>query len=431
MNIQTRHHTVFLPEGFTHHAFGLATALIALSGVALSTQTWAQQPQAPPTQADKKQPPPPPEDPFADVPQPEPPEQQTSQGASSWTQRFFHENFGFRKEIMSQFDSSDGQGASRQSVGFEMLKKFSTKTATVASVDVQGRVVRRDGFNPVLNDMEGEDREGWAFEYHNLYVDLYNVLNPVLSASERATNLGRFNLRAGRFYLPFGLNLQTDTHGSVLQLSNDRNFGFERDWYAGLWGRLNSHVNYDAHYLVGSGYDLAYKGQSGLGAVRLSLGNQYSADYGLEGGMSFIAGERLSSGDEQANGQRAGEPSRVITTRRAGVDARYRHAVPTGLITFTTEVSAGQDRPDAVSMQLYQGEYLHRSRRWRVASQYRRFHEDARGIDNSLIGDVTYYFRNDVGNSNLHWITLNVERQIQRVGGSPQTVVTLQYYFYR
>ena len=71
--------------------------------------------------------------------------------------------------------------------------------------------------------MEGEYRPGWTFEYHNFYVDLYNVFNPVLSDSERGRNAGRFNIRAGRFYVPFGLNLQTDTHGTVLQLSNDRN----------------------------------------------------------------------------------------------------------------------------------------------------------------------------------------------------------------
>jgi hypothetical protein len=32
----------------------------------------------------------------------------------------------------------DGSGASRQSVGFEVLKKFSTSTSTVASIDFQG-----------------------------------------------------------------------------------------------------------------------------------------------------------------------------------------------------------------------------------------------------------------------------------------------------
>ena len=88
----------------------------------------------------------------------------------------------------------------------------------------------------------------------------------------RSRNVGRFNFRAGHFYVPFGLNLQTDTHGTVLQLSNERNFGFERDWHAGVWGSINRHLNYDAYYLTGSGYDLKFKGQSGLGAVRVSLG---------------------------------------------------------------------------------------------------------------------------------------------------------------
>src|SRR4051794_36390056 len=52
---------------------------------------------------------------------------------TSWTKRLFTENFGFRKELMSQFDTDpEGRSASRQSVGFEILKKFSTATSTVA-----------------------------------------------------------------------------------------------------------------------------------------------------------------------------------------------------------------------------------------------------------------------------------------------------------
>ena len=64
---------------------------------------------------------------------------------------------------MSQFNTNERpHAASRQSVGFEVLKKFSTATSTVASFDFQGRLVRRDGYNPVMNDMEGANRPGWA-----------------------------------------------------------------------------------------------------------------------------------------------------------------------------------------------------------------------------------------------------------------------------
>ena len=363
-----------------------------------------------------------PQDPFANLPDVPTPKEPT---ARSWKETFFKENLGFRKEIMSQFDiDQDGRGASRQSVGFELLKKFSTATSTVASFDFQGRFVRRDGFNAVMNDMEGVGRRGWAFEYHNLYLDVYNVLNPLLSDEQRRKSVGHFNFRMGRFYVPFGLNLQTDTHGTVLQLSNERNFGFERDWYTGFWGSLNKYLNYDAYYLVGSGYDLKYNGQRGIAAARLSLSNQYSSMYGLEAGFSFLGGERLSA-------EASDRKESPVRTERAGIDGRYRRAVPTGLLTFTNEVSGGRDASDAVFVLLHGAEYLHSSRRWGVATQYRRFHQDGAGTDSSIIGELSWYFRNDVGNSNSHWIKLNVERQLARAQGPPVTVVTLQYYFYR
>ena len=376
-----------------------------------------------------------PEDPFADLPDVTKPKEAPVDPENSKKRSFFRENFGFRKEMMSQFTTNEnGHLASRQSLGFEVLKKFSTATRTVASLNFQGRLVRRDGFNPVLNDMEGEQRPGWAPEYHNFYLDLYNVLNPLLREEQQSRSLGRFNLRAGRFYVPFGLNLQTDTHGTLLQLSNERNFGFERDWYAGFYGKLNKHLNYDLYYLTGSGYRLRYQGQSGLVALRLSLPARYSSEHGWEGGFSILGGERLSPsvseprrGDKLANNMK----SAPVKTERAGLDARYRQPVPTGLLTFSSETSGGRDAHEPVFTQLHQAEYLHASRRWGVATQYRRFTQQRRGADASLIGELTWYLRNDVGNSNLHWIKLNIERQLERMHGPPDTVIALQYYFYR
>ncbi len=403
--------------------------LLCLSGSQAQEAPAAREAQKKPAGPDEK------EDPFSDLTAPPKPQDPGNATELSWRAKFFKENFGFRREAMVQFNTNEeGNVASRQSVGFEVLKKFSTATRTIASFNMQGRLVRRDGFNPVLNDTEGEKRPGWAFEYHNLYLDLYNVFDPLMKASERGTNLGRFNLRAGRFYVPFGLNLQTDTHGTVLQLSNDSNFGFERDWYAGLWGSLNRHLNYDVYYLVGSGYDLKYQGQAGLGALRISLANRYSTEYGWEGGVSFLGGERLPP---DANGRQPsaamGLVSRAVPvdTQRAGMDGRYRRAVPTGLLTFTNELSGGRDAAHQVFTQLHQVEYLRASRRWGVATQYRRFREGKLGSDSSLIGEFTWYFKNDIGNSSLHWIKLNVERQLERMAGSPRTIITLQYYFYR
>ena len=333
----------------------------------------------------------------------------------SWS--MLRENFGFRKELMSLFATSEhARPYSRQSVGFETLKKFSTETATKASFDLQGRFVRRVRFVPVQNDMEGMHREGWWFEYHNAYLDLYNALDPVLSEEQQGRQVGRFNVRMGRFYAPFGLNLQTDTHGTILQLSNEQNFGFERDWYAGLWGSANDSVNYDAYYLAGSGYYPQWEGQKGLAALRLSLANRFSSEYGLEGGVSGLTGERLVE-------------HRPLATRRAGIDGRWRHGVPAGLFTGTAELSGGRDNAGVVT-QLYQAEYLHHSRRWSIATQYRRFWKAGLGTDASVIGELSWYFRNDVGNSNLHWVKLSVERKQQASTAPRDAIVALQYYRY-
>ncbi len=361
----------------------------------------------------------------------------------SWSDNFFSENFTFKREIMLQTSYGDGELYNRHSIGCEILKKFSTATATVAAFDAQFRFVRRDNPIEVMNDSEGMNRAGWYGEFHNFYLDLYNVFNPFLSEQARGANIGRFNFRIGHFYLPMGLNLQTDTHGTVLQLSNDRNFGFERDWYAGFWGSLNDYLNYDLYYMLGSGYYPKFRGQSGMLGARLSLANSFDTDYGIQGGVAIMAGERLDPmAVKRSPSVAARANDDIVDTFRLGLDARFRRTIPSGWLTFTFEGTAGRDERDDVLTQLYQVEYLHLSRKVGVAAQYRRFWQDIGrdptmpemkrpdDVDSSISLDLTYYFRNDITQTNLHWIKLNVEQQLQRQMGDRATIVTLQYYRY-
>lgn len=330
----------------------------------------------------------------------------------------------FRKEVYLQVSAQDGQRTfARESLGFEALKRFAGPTSTRASVNVQARLVRRDRPMETSNDPMGDP--GWVLELHNLYADVYSVFGPV----------GRFNVRAGRFYLPFGLNLQTDTHGTLLQLSNERNFGYERDWYAGLWGSAGPHLRYDAYWMAGSGETLSFQGQKGLFGGRLALSERHRDALGLEGGMAFMAGERLSrmaASRSPSVGSRAGSDHEVDTVR-FGPDLRYAFLAPGGLATATAEWSAGRDGPDAVATTLYQADWLGADRRWGAAVQYRRFWQDmpmGGRADASVAWELTRYLRNDVGNTTLHWIKLNVERRLERMEGHAGAVVTLQYYRY-
>ena len=357
------------------------------------------------------------DDPFAGLePTAAPPAEEAM--APWWT-----ENLLFRRELYGMMVAGEDDVEetddvyTRISAGFEVQKRFATATKTVASVNYQGRAVYRNHVLDTAADPMGMDAEGWKYETHNAYAEFYNLLGEP----------GRFNLRAGRFYIPFGLNYGTDTHGTLLQLSNDRVFGADRDWQVTAYGNATKHLDYSAGYVLGSGSDQKLDGQAGLAVGRLGLGNSMLFERGLEGGLSAAYGERI---DPHASEEA------VIGTWRAGADIRRRFDTGLGPFTLTGEGAVGEDESDAVWSGLAQADWLHPGRRWGVAAQYFRFDREhgmeSHGAETderaSLV--MTRYFRNDVGNAALHWIALGVEEQLQMPEGGEDALLTLQYYRY-
>lgn len=356
-------------------------------------------------------------DPFADV-QPAVPEQPAARPAAGW-----RDNLQFRKEIYwTETAGADDfrnthEVYSRLSAGFEVQKRFATATKTVASFDYQGRLVFRDHWLDTAADPMGMDAGTWEYETHNAYAEFYNL----------AGAPGRFNLRAGRFYLPFGLNSQTDTHGTLLQLSNDRVFGTDRDWQVTAYGNATEHLDYMAGYVLGTGPDQDFAGQGGLAVGRLGLGSSLLFEHGWEGGLSGAYGQRLDphAGTEQP-----------LATWRAGADFRKRFDSGLGPFTLTGEGALGEDETAPVWSGLAQLDWLHPGRRWGAATQYFYFerNQDAEDpadeIDQRASFVLTRYFRNDVGSANLHWVACGLEQQIQNSAGADDTRLTLQYYRY-
>ena len=356
-------------------------------------------------------------DPFAGV-EPAVPEPPADPARSDWRDHLL-----FRKEIdllwtagEEDFEETD-RIYSRLSAGFEIQKRFSTATKTVASVDYQGRLVYRDHVLATAADAMGMDAERWTYETHNAYAEFYNVLG----------DPGRFNLRAGRYYLPFGLNAQTDTHGTLLQLSNDRLFGADRDWQLTAHGSASAHLEYLAGYVFGVGPDQKLDGQAGMAVGRLGLGSDYLHGRGLEAGASGAFGERV---DPHAGIEGA------IRTWRLGADLRKRIDTDLGPFTLTGEAAAGEDEEATVWSGLAQADWLHPGRRWGAAGQYCYFereptgHGHGGGIDERASAVLTRYFRNDVGSAALHWVALGVEEQIQAPEGDEDALAMVQYYRY-
>ena len=53
------------------------------------------------------------------------------------------------------------------------------------------------------------------------------------------------------------------------------------DWYAGLWGSVTPDLNFDVYYLLGSGNNIQFKGQSGMVGARFSLDRLRAAGGGI------------------------------------------------------------------------------------------------------------------------------------------------------
>ncbi|MDR2849772.1 MAG: hypothetical protein LBW77_04415 [Verrucomicrobiota bacterium] len=351
-----------------------------------------------------------------------------AEGASDgWT-----DNLLFRKELYVLFGAGwdnfddDRDIMSRVSAGFEVQKRFATATRTVASFDYQGRVVYRDRALDTAADPMGRGASPWKYETHNAYADVYNL----------SGEPGRLNLRAGYAYQPFGLNGQTDTHATLLQLSNDRLFGAERDWQAALYGALTEDLDYTVGYLLGAGPDHELDGQSGMGAARVALNSDWLFRRGLEGGVSFAGGQRV---DRHAwmrshSVMRSAGRDAVIDTWRAGADARKRLDSAAGPFTLAAELAVGEDEDDLLASGLTQADWLHPSRRFGTSLQYSHFWQDVDGMkdytDARATGVLTYYFKNDVGNANLHWLALAVERIVRRMDEPEDTLLMIQYYRY-
>ncbi|MCM8814024.1 MAG: hypothetical protein NC924_08865 [Candidatus Omnitrophica bacterium] len=333
------------------------------------------------------------------------------------------DNALFRKELSTlnvwgtDAGADAGEIYSRISVGFEVLKRFSTATETVAAFNYQGRLVYRNQVRESAADPMVRDAEAWRYETHNAYAELYNVFGEP----------GRFNLRAGRYYLPFGLNYATDTHATLLQLSNDRLFGTERDWQLSAYGNVSEYFDYAAGYVFGSGADQKMDGQSGMAVGRLGLGNAFLFEQGLEAGASLAYGQRLDPHLAVRH---------VLDTWRAGVDIRKRFDSGSGPWTITFEGAGGEDDAAAVGSALLQVDWLHPARRWGVSAQHVYLDRETHAVSHGAAPDeramlvVTRYLRNDVGNAGLHWVAVGVERQVQLPAGGEDTLVAVQYYRY-
>lgn len=185
----------------------------------------------------------------------------------------------------------DNSSTLKNSLGFEYFRKLTQQQGDYLTIDIQMRLL-----------YDQEDKDHYSMQIHNLW-------------AEYKPGLGR-KLRIGHFQPVFGLENQTDSHGTILQTSAMMNIGLKHDWgiaYSRIAGR----------------YDIAIAAQSGLGMgfpewdnnflFTGRIGRDYSDD--LTAGISLMAGEVAVTDRMQLIP--APHVLRSIKKSRLGIDIQY------------------------------------------------------------------------------------------------------------
>lgn len=137
---------------------------------------------------------------------------------------------------------------------------------------------------------------------------------------------GRMNFRIGHFEVPFGLEHEIDTNGTLRQYSNPSSLGFKADWGVSVNGLLEG-VQYEMALTRGTGQE--YHDNGNPFAVSARFGTAFDGDRSF--GIALFDGRV-----ETASG--------LIERTRLGLDARAGVG-PFGLLG---EVAYGQDGDDGV-----------------------------------------------------------------------------------
>ncbi len=199
-------------------------------------------------------------------------------------------------------------------LGVDIHKVFSSDTADIGTLILQPYLVKLSNVNnpPFIFDDGNDTKLTWRIANFN-----YTALNQ-----------GKFNIRVGHFEVPFGLEYQIDTNGTLRQLTTAQR-GIKTDWGFSINGVM-PHFEYEVALTRGSGVELNSNGNPHLFSGRIAtLSNK-----NIVTGLSWLTGDILA-----ANG--------VIEQKKVGLDASYYYYQWQFMTESSIGQKAGNNRVDA------------------------------------------------------------------------------------
>ena len=210
--------------------------------------------------------------------------------------------------------TDSGRAGTTNIVGLDLHKVFSDAKGDWGTLTVQLYLTRIDDIpNPPPFFESDEDWE---------------LVTRITNFNYTGLAGGRFNIKAGHFEIPFGLEVPVNTNGTLRQMITARNLGVVADWGAGVNGVIpEAGVEYEATLSRGTGIEYFDRGDPFIVAGRVGTSGESDISFGLSALHGEIAG-------------RAG----TVRRTRIGIDSQW-YPGPIGLLG---ELSVGRNDDDDV-----------------------------------------------------------------------------------
>lgn len=306
----------------------------------------------------------------------------------------------------------------RNSLGFILFGTFSGSEGQIGDMNVQFRTTYYNdqfAFGKKMPREYTERLNDFEVEVHNAYLRL-RALPPML------------NVRIGHFYVPYGIQPWTDTHGTLLQSPAMEFSGIDRDWGVALEGQ-NDKLEYQLGLTRGSGMEYFERNNNFALAGKLSTPRigEHLNDWL---GVSFLVGrifdpmavERLRGFDMDEKEEKF--KGNIVKRWRTGIDGQ-KIAGPARL---RFELSGGRDAgKENILGEFFEIKYaLGKKNRWTTSLQFENLTQDLnrsrRDSDTTLRLGLIYSFS---ANYNLQFV---VSRDLNTVFGKEDTWIGVLFY---
>lgn len=212
------------------------------------------------------------------------------------------ENLRWAVDIAGRVNASENSGYTNQEFfGIDLLKTVSTEKRDIGTLIVQLYADFHSDPPPI--------RKSWDFKVRMLNFNYF------------VSPQGGLNLRIGHMLIPYGLNIPSETNGTLRQFGTPATIGHKVDWGTAVNGTLSNFV-YEVALSRGSGLDYDSRRKPYLVSGRIGT----PIERPLVLGASGLHGKVYKNGE--------------FTERtRIGIDSRWQG----GPIDALAEVSIGRD----------------------------------------------------------------------------------------